>query len=56
MPEGGSVVVERAPAAVKADADVWGPMAPEALAIMGRLKREFDPEGVLNPGRSVGGL
>ena len=54
--EGGSVVVERAPAAVKAHVDVWGPMEPDALAIMGRLKREFDPEGVLNPGRFVGGL
>jgi glycolate oxidase FAD binding subunit len=54
--EGGSVVVERATAAVKAHVDVWGPVEPDALAIMGRLKREFDPEGVLNPGRFVGGL
>jgi glycolate oxidase FAD binding subunit len=54
--EGGSVVVERAPAGVKARVDVWGPVESEALAIMGRLKREFDPEGVLNPGRFVGGL
>jgi glycolate oxidase FAD binding subunit len=54
--EGGSVVVERAPAAVKAHVDVWGPVERDALAIMGRLKREFDPEGVLNHGRFVGGL
>jgi glycolate oxidase FAD binding subunit len=54
--EGGSVVVERAPAAVKTHVDVWGPVERDALAIMGRLKREFDPEGVLNPGRFVGGL
>jgi len=54
--EGGSAVVERAPAALKAQIDVWGPVAPEAFAIMERLKREFDPEGVLNPGRFVGGL
>jgi glycolate oxidase FAD binding subunit len=54
--EGGSVVVKRAPAAVKAHVDVWGPIEPDALAIMGRLKREFDPEGVLNAGRFVGGL
>ena len=53
---GGSVVVERAPAAVKAHVDVWGPIEPDALAITGRLKREFDPEGVLNPGRFAGGL
>ena len=54
--EGGALVVERAPGAAKAELDVWGPVAPEALAIMERLKREFDPEGVLNPGRFVGGL
>jgi glycolate oxidase FAD binding subunit len=54
--EGGSVVVERAPAAVKAHVDVWGPVERDALAIMGRLKRELDPEGVLNPGRFVAGL
>jgi len=54
--EGGSVVVERAPAAVKAHVDVWGPVELDALAIMGRLKRELDPEGVLNPGRFVAGL
>jgi glycolate oxidase FAD binding subunit len=54
--EGGSVVVERAPAHVKADLDVWGPISSESLAIMERLKREFDPGGILNPGRFVGGL
>jgi glycolate oxidase FAD binding subunit len=54
--EGGSVVVERAPAEVKAHLDVWGPVEPDVLAITGRLKHEFDPEGVLNPGRFVGGL
>jgi len=54
--EGGALVVERAPAAAKRELDVWGPVAPEALAIMERLKREFDPDGVLNPGRFVGGL
>jgi len=54
--DGGALVVERAPAAAKPALDVWGPVAPEALAIMKRLKREFDPDGVLNPGRFVGGL
>lgn len=54
--EGGSLVVERAPRALKDTVDVWGPVAPEALAIMRRLKAEFDPGGVLNPGRFVGGL
>jgi glycolate oxidase FAD binding subunit len=54
--EGGSAVVERAPHALKADLDVWGPVPPGTLAIMERIKREFDPRGVLNPGRFVGGL
>jgi glycolate oxidase FAD binding subunit len=54
--EGGSAVVERAPATMKAALDVWGPMAPDVLAIMARIKREFDPDGILNPGRFVGGL
>jgi glycolate oxidase FAD binding subunit len=54
--EGGSVVVERAPASMKAQLDVWGPIPAASLAIMERLKREFDPDGLLNPGRFVGGL
>jgi glycolate oxidase FAD binding subunit len=54
--EGGSVIVERAPLDIKRAIDVWGPVGADALAIMTRLKREFDPEDVLNPGRFVGGL
>jgi glycolate oxidase FAD binding subunit len=54
--EDGSLVLERAPAALKAECDVWGPMPAEAFEIMRRLKRELDPAGVLNPGRFVGGL
>ena len=54
--EGGSLVVERAPVDVKRVVDVWGPIAEPALAVMKRLKTEFDPRGTLNPGRFVGGL
>ena len=54
--EGGSLVVERAPLGLKRAADVWGPVPETALAVMKRLKAEFDPRGVLNPGRFVGGL
>lgn len=53
IPTGGSVVVEQAPLPVKERLDVWGPVAPAPLAIMKRLKAEFDPLGILNPGRYV---
>jgi glycolate dehydrogenase FAD-binding subunit len=55
-PVAGSVIVERAPIAVRRAVDPWGPVAPEPLALMRALKKEFDPEGILNPGRFVGGL
>ena len=54
--EGGSLIVERAPAKIKPDLDAWGPITPDVLAIMSRVKHEFDPDGILNPGRFVGGL
>jgi glycolate oxidase FAD binding subunit len=53
---GGGVVVERAPRAVRERIDPWGPVPAPALAVMRAIKREFDPRGVLNPGRFVGGL
>jgi FAD/FMN-containing dehydrogenase len=31
-------------------------MDPGILEIMARIKTEFDPEDLLNPGRFVGGL
>jgi len=52
---GGHAVIERASPAVKDGIDVWGYDAP-ALEIMRRIKREFDPKGLLNPGRFVGGI
>jgi glycolate oxidase FAD binding subunit len=54
--EGGTVVVQRAPRAFKVDLDAWGPVPADALAIMKRIKDEFDPAGILNPGRFAGGL
>jgi glycolate oxidase FAD binding subunit len=53
---GGSVVIERGPRALRVAVDPWGPIAEPELAIMRGLKHEFDPRGVLNPGRFVGGL
>jgi len=55
-PVGGGVIIQRAPAAVRAAVDPWGPVEPGALALMRRLKDEFDAKRVLNPGRFVGGL
>jgi glycolate oxidase FAD binding subunit len=53
--EGGSLVVEAGPAELRAVVDPWGP-PPPSFAIMQRLKQRFDPQGLLNPGRFVGGL
>ena len=52
---GGSAIVERCPESAKRRLDVWGP-PPSAMAVMRRLKNEFDPHSLLNPGRFVGGL
>lgn len=55
---GGTAVVEHCPLAVKAGIDVWGDSAAmeQELAIMRRIKDKFDPAGILNPGRFMGGL
>lgn len=55
-PDGGSLVLERVPVALKSECDVWGAVFPGVLDIMRRLKQELDPAGILNPGRFVGGL
>jgi glycolate oxidase FAD binding subunit len=54
--EGGSLVVERAPTELKGSCEVWGSIDREILAITTRIKMEFDPDGLLAPGRFVGGL
>jgi glycolate oxidase FAD binding subunit len=50
----GSLVITDLPSALVGRVDPWGPVA--ALAVMRRLKQRFDPNGVLNPGRFVGGI
>lgn len=55
LPKGGSVVVESCPVLLKQYLDVWGPIRDDFL-IMKALKAQYDPRGVLNPGRFVGGL
>lgn len=52
---GGHCVIERVHHEVKSGLDVWGYQAP-ALQIMRRIKEEFDPKSLLNPGRFVGGI
>jgi glycolate oxidase FAD binding subunit len=56
VPSGrGSVVLLRGSDELKRSIDVWGPMG-DAFALMRAVKRSFDPEGILNPGRGPGGL
>jgi glycolate oxidase FAD binding subunit len=50
-----SRVLERAPLSIKKSASVWGD-APASLPLMRSIKRRFDPDNVLAPGRFVGGL
>ena len=50
---GGSAIIERCPAAVKADIDVFGEIG-ASLGIMKRLKEQYDPGRVLSPGRFAG--
>jgi len=52
---GGYLVVLDAPEVVRHHVDVWGP-PPDGFGAMKRLKAEFDPKGILNPGRFVGGI
>ncbi len=51
----GSLVVEAAPLALKRGLDAWGASG-EGHSVMQRLKSEFDPRGLMNPGRFVLGI
>lgn len=50
----GHAVVRYAPEEVREGVDVWGPVP--GLALMRRVKDQFDPEHRLSPGRFVGGI
>jgi glycolate oxidase FAD binding subunit len=52
---GGSLVVVKAPSALKRAVDAWGP-AGDAVGLMRRVKERFDPDRRLAPGRFVGGI
>jgi glycolate oxidase FAD binding subunit len=47
--------IESAPLALKRRVSVWGPPN-EDFELMSRVKKVFDPAGVLSPGRFVGGI
>jgi len=50
---GGALTVERCPIDLKREIDVFGP-EPPSIGLMRRVKREFDPLGILSPGRFLG--
>ena len=52
---GGSMVLERAPIEIKRVLDVWE-SGDEAAELAKRLKSQYDPTNVLNPGRFVHGI
>lgn len=51
----GYAVVEYAPEELRAQLDLWGE-PPATIQLMRGLKAQWDPRGILNPGRYVGGL
>jgi glycolate oxidase FAD binding subunit len=52
---GGRVTLPWCPTEVKHDVNVWGPLRDD-FPLMQKLKKQFDPDRVLNPGRFLGGL
>ncbi len=48
---GGHATLVRAPLVKRAAVPVFEPADPALAALEGRLKRQFDPENILNPGR-----
>ncbi|MEE8346772.1 MAG: FAD-binding oxidoreductase [Dehalococcoidia bacterium] len=51
----GSLVLERCPLDIKPRLDVFGDLPP-SFDLMRRVKEQFDPKGVLSPGRYLGRL
>ncbi len=52
---GGVVTIEQCPTVLKTVVDVWGPPGDD-FEVMRKLKRAWDPKGILSPGRFVGRL
>jgi glycolate oxidase FAD binding subunit len=51
----GNVVIAAMPDAARGTVDAWGP-PPPSFALMRAMKNNFDPHGLCNPGRFIGGL
>jgi len=52
---GGPLIIEHIDPILKDRVDVWGHVG-NAFPLMKRMKETFDPRGILNPGRFVGGI
>ncbi len=52
---GGTLVIEKAPAEVRLEAEVWGDVGSTA-PLMRSLKEKFDPQSLLSPGKFVAGI
>ena len=50
---GSVVIVQNCPTDVKREFDVWG-AEPPGIGVMRRLKAQYDPNNIMNPGRLVG--
>jgi glycolate oxidase FAD binding subunit len=53
---GGYATLVRAPAAVRAAVEVFTPEPGPLAALTARIRKSFDPQGVLNPGRMWAGV
>ena len=51
----GSAVIISAPYELKTHVDVWGPIG-DGVSLMKAVKQQFDPAGILNPGRGPEGI
>ncbi|HEY7268676.1 MAG TPA: FAD-binding protein [Dehalococcoidia bacterium] len=52
---GASLVIESGPIAARREVEVWG-APPSSVSLMRSLKQQMDPNGILSPGRFVGGI
>ncbi len=53
-PARANVVIQYAPPGVRDAVDLFGPVP--SLALMRAVKQQFDPDGILSPGRFAGGI